>query len=115
MSVKGHQRRFERAPATSASPPIPDILLSRSKSAGVFMRAIGAMIAPLSDHWRWGINAGASLGHHHARAIIGDRCGLRAHTTRAEACCARPMMDAADLRSLCLLSRRAAGTRCGAV
>ncbi len=27
----GHQRRFERAPATSASIPIPDVLLSRSK------------------------------------------------------------------------------------
>ncbi len=27
----GHQRRFERAPATSASLPIPDLLLSRSK------------------------------------------------------------------------------------
>jgi hypothetical protein len=26
-----HQRRFERAPATSALPPIPDVLLSRSK------------------------------------------------------------------------------------
>jgi hypothetical protein len=24
-------------------------------------------MAPLSDRQRWGINAGASLGHHHAR------------------------------------------------
>ena len=67
LTASGHQRRFECAPAISALPPISDGLLSRSKGAGVFMRAIGAMIAPLSDHWRWGINAGASLGHHHAR------------------------------------------------
>ena len=25
------------------------------------------MMAPLSDRRRWGIDAGASLGHHHAR------------------------------------------------
>ena len=31
MVVLGHQRRFERAPATSALPSIRDILLSRSK------------------------------------------------------------------------------------
>ena len=31
MSQLGHQRRFERAPATSALPPISDILPSRSK------------------------------------------------------------------------------------
>jgi hypothetical protein len=31
MSDLGHQRRFERAPAISALPPIPDVLLSRSK------------------------------------------------------------------------------------
>ena len=46
-------------------------------------------------------------GHHWGittRAIIGDRGGLRAHTIPAQACCARPMIDAADLRSLCLLS-----------
>ncbi len=61
------------------------------------------MMAPLSDRQRWGINAGASLGHHQ-RATIGARCGLRAHTIPAEARCARPMIDAADLRSLCLLS-----------
>ena len=30
MSHLGHQRRFERAPATSALPPIPDVLLSRA-------------------------------------------------------------------------------------
>ena len=29
--VDGHQRRFEGAPAISALPPIPDVLLSRSK------------------------------------------------------------------------------------
>jgi hypothetical protein len=31
VSVQGHQRRFERAPAISALPPISDLLLSRSK------------------------------------------------------------------------------------
>jgi hypothetical protein len=31
MSLEGHQRRFEGAPATSALVPIPDVLLSRSK------------------------------------------------------------------------------------
>jgi hypothetical protein len=30
MSLVGHQRRFEHAPGTSALPPIPDVLLSRS-------------------------------------------------------------------------------------
>ena len=54
--------------------------------------------SPALGHQRQGI-AGAS-----PRATIGARCGLRAHTTPAEACCARPMIDAADLRSLCLLS-----------
>jgi len=29
MSLFGHQRRFKRKPRTSASPPIPDILLRR--------------------------------------------------------------------------------------
>jgi hypothetical protein len=29
MSQLGHQRRFKRKPRTSASPPIPDILLRR--------------------------------------------------------------------------------------
>ena len=29
MSEEGHQRRFKRKPRTSASPPIPDILLRR--------------------------------------------------------------------------------------
>ena len=31
MSLMGHQRHFERALATSALAPIPDVLLSRSK------------------------------------------------------------------------------------
>jgi hypothetical protein len=54
---------FERAPANSALPPISDVLLSRSKGAGGSKRAIGAMMAPLSDHRRRGINTGVSLGH----------------------------------------------------
>jgi hypothetical protein len=29
MSEIGHQRRFKRKPRTSASPPIPDVLLRR--------------------------------------------------------------------------------------
>ncbi len=29
MSLVGHQRRFKRNPRTSASPPIPDVLLRR--------------------------------------------------------------------------------------
>ena len=29
MSLQGHQRRFQRKPRTSASPPIPDVSLRR--------------------------------------------------------------------------------------
>ena len=68
-----------------------------SKRASNLMMA-PAFRSPALGHQHQGI-AGAS-----PRATIGARCGLRAHTTPAEACCARPMIDAADLRSLCLLS-----------
>jgi hypothetical protein len=62
MSGPGHQRRFERAPATSAFPPTLDILLSRSKGAGGSRRAKVVMVTPLSDRQRWGISVGNHWG-----------------------------------------------------
>ncbi len=48
MSHMGHQRRFEHAPGTSTLPPIPDVLLSRSKGAGGFIRANDTIMVRLS-------------------------------------------------------------------
>jgi hypothetical protein len=48
-SALGHQRRFERAPATAALPPIPDVLLSRSKRRS----------GPQTDNGRGAIVVGA--------------------------------------------------------
>jgi hypothetical protein len=54
MSEMGHQRRFEHAPGASAMPPIPDLLLSRSKrrsgpQAAVSNRSKAALIRSLSS------------------------------------------------------------------
>jgi hypothetical protein len=77
-----HQRRFERAPANSALLSIAGILVSRSKGARGSNRANGAMTALLSDRRRWGINAGASLGHQR-RGIAGASAKIRILAGRA--------------------------------
>jgi hypothetical protein len=47
MSHKGHFRRFERAPGTSACHPIPDISLRRSNPT---RQAHGLLLDRLSQH-----------------------------------------------------------------
>ena len=96
------QCRVRRIRCRVLSPNGTERRLLRDRTSAPPSARVTPMMAPLSDRQRWGINAGASLGHH--RATIGARCKLRAHTIPAEARCARPMIDAADLRSLCLLS-----------
>jgi hypothetical protein len=77
-STQNLQLSTSRRPITPSLPPISDVLLSRSKGAGASKRAKGAMMAPLSDRQRWGINAGASLGHQRRASLgIGKNPGFR--------------------------------------